>query len=142
MCALYGDKYDVEGVQLYEELVLHGHHCVRQRWITFVLEEIASSSTWSPQCTSTVLCLFSARQKRNLHISEDVNIPHTNYSRIVLPVEFYQVKDHFKMSINYRAAMPVPVSLLCFMLSGLLCVCGAPYVTLIGVMTQYPASLI
>jgi len=44
----------------------------------FVLEEIASSSTWSLQWTCTTLGLDSTRQKSNMSISEDAPIPHTH----------------------------------------------------------------
>jgi len=44
----------------------------------FVLEEIASSSTWSLQWTCTMLGLLPARQKSNMSILEDAPIPHTH----------------------------------------------------------------
>jgi hypothetical protein len=49
------------------QLVRDGRQCGRQRWIPFVLEEIASSSTWSLQWTATMLCLLSPRQKSNVY---------------------------------------------------------------------------
>lgn len=83
----------------------------------------------------------SPQDKRGTSITpEDVNIPHTNYTRIGLHVGFHQVNGHFKMSIIYCDIISVPLLFCVYVVHFVMCV--APYASLIGATAPSPTLLI
>lgn len=104
-----------EGSKLYEKPVLHERMPV---WETKMDTLRAGGNCLIIHLVASmdihyVMSPLRKTKEERLLPPEDVNIPHTNYTRIGFHVGFHQVNGHFKMSIIYCDIISVPPSLLC-----------------------------